>query len=135
MLAAMESGSRPTFQPAGAGMLLAATTAASVGLGALIGWAAGAVGYGILGAAVVWVGVQALGLLLSRVRPSPDNLAASSMLAFGMMGRLLAVLVVLVAVTASNQTVGLAATVLYALAYTAELAVSLASYYVQEPRA
>src|SRR5436189_248092 len=126
MLAAMESGSRPTFQPAGAGMLLAATTAASVGLGALIGWAAGA---------VVWVGVQALGLLLSRVRPSPDNLAASSVLAFGMMGRLLAVLVVLVAVTASNHTVGLAATLLYALAYTAELAVSLASYYVQEPRA
>lgn len=86
-------------------------------------------------AAVVWVGVQALGLLLSRVRPSPDNLAASSVLAFGMMGRLLAVLVVLVAVTASNHTVGLAATLLYALAYTAELAVSLASYYVQEPRA
>ena len=86
-------------------------------------------------AAVVWIGVQGLGLLLSRVRPSADNLAASSVLAFGMMGRLLAVLVVLVAVTASNHTVGLAATLLYALAYTAELAVSLASYYVQEPRA
>jgi hypothetical protein len=56
-------------------------------------------------------------------------------LAFGMMGRLLAVLVVLVAVTASNHAVGLAATLVYALAYTAELAVSLASYYVQEPRA
>ena len=86
-------------------------------------------------AALVWIGVQGLGLLLSRVRPSADNLAASSVLAFGMMGRLLAVLVVLVAVTASNRTVGLAATVVYALAYTAELAVSLASYYVQEPRA
>ena len=86
-------------------------------------------------AAVVWVGVQGLGLLLARVRPSADNLAASSVLAFGMMGRLLAVLVVLVAVTASNHTVGLAATLLYALAYTAELAVSLATYYVQEPRA
>jgi hypothetical protein len=86
-------------------------------------------------AAVVWLGVQALGLLLARVRPSPDNLAASSVLAFGMMGRLLAVLVVLVAVTASNHAVGLAATLVYALAYTAELAVSLASYYVQEPRA
>ena len=85
-------------------------------------------------AAVVWLGVQALGLLLARVRPSPDNLAASSVLAFGMMGRLLAVLVVLVAVTASNHAVGLAATLVYALAYTAELAVSLASYYVQEPR-
>ena len=86
-------------------------------------------------AAVVWVGVQALGLLLSRVRPSPDNLAASSVLAFGMMGRLLAVLVVLVAVAASNRTVGLAAALLYGLAYTAEFSVSIASYYAQEPKA
>jgi hypothetical protein len=54
MLAAMEN-SRPTFQPAGAGMLLAATTAASVGAGALVGWVAGSVGYGILGGAVVGV--------------------------------------------------------------------------------
>ena len=55
MLGAMEPATRPTFQPAGAGMLLAATTAASVGVGALIGWAAGSVGYGILGGAVVGV--------------------------------------------------------------------------------
>jgi len=86
-------------------------------------------------AAIVWLGVQSLGLLLSRIRPSADNLAASSVLAFGMMGRLLAVLVVLVAVAASNRTVGLAAALLYGLAYTAELSVSIASYYVQEPKA
>jgi len=54
MLAVMEP-SRPTFEPAGAGMLLSATTAASVGIGALVGWAAGSVGYGILGGAVVGV--------------------------------------------------------------------------------
>jgi hypothetical protein len=36
-------------------MLLAATTAASVGVGALIGWVAGNAGYGILGGAVVGV--------------------------------------------------------------------------------
>ena len=36
-------------------MLLAATTAASVGAGALVGWVAGSVGYGILGGAVVGV--------------------------------------------------------------------------------
>lgn len=86
-------------------------------------------------AAVVWIGVQGLGLLLARVHPSTDNLAASSVLAFGMMGRLLAVLVVLVAVAASNRTVGLAAALLYGLAYTAELSVSIASYYAQEPKA
>src|SRR5262249_57471524 len=35
-------------------------------------------------ATVVWIGYQGLGLLLTRVRPSADNLAASSVLAFGM---------------------------------------------------
>jgi hypothetical protein len=55
MLAVMESGSRPTFQPAGAGMLLAATTAASIGAGALIGWVAGSVAYGLVGGAIVGV--------------------------------------------------------------------------------
>jgi F0F1-type ATP synthase assembly protein I len=55
MLAPMEPSSRPTFQPAGAGMLLAATTAASIGVGALVGWGAGSLAYGILGGAIVGV--------------------------------------------------------------------------------
>jgi hypothetical protein len=86
-------------------------------------------------AAVLWVGVQAIGLLLARIRPAPDNLAASGVLAFGMMGRLLAVLVVLVAVAASDGALAVAAALVYALAYTSELAVSVATYYVQEPTA
>ena len=36
-------------------MLLAATTAASIGGGALIGWAAGSLAYGIVGGAIVGV--------------------------------------------------------------------------------
>jgi F0F1-type ATP synthase assembly protein I len=36
-------------------MLLAATTAASIGVGALAGWAAGSLPYGILGGAIVGV--------------------------------------------------------------------------------
>jgi hypothetical protein len=55
MLAAMEPATRPTFKPAGAGVLLASTVAASVGAGAVIGWLAGSVGYGILAGAVVGV--------------------------------------------------------------------------------
>ncbi len=55
MLAAMENPSRPTFQPAGAGMLLASATAVCVGIGAIAGWAAGNLGYGILGGAIVGV--------------------------------------------------------------------------------
>jgi hypothetical protein len=51
----MEPSSRPTFNPAGAGGLLVATTATSIGVGSLIGWAAGRWGYGALGGAVVGV--------------------------------------------------------------------------------
>jgi len=51
----MEPTSRPTFEPAGAGMLLATATVASIAVGALIGWIAGNVAYGILGGAVVGV--------------------------------------------------------------------------------
>jgi hypothetical protein len=47
--------SRPTFSPAGAGGLLAGTTVACIGAGALVGWAAGSVGYGILAGAIVGV--------------------------------------------------------------------------------
>ena len=85
-------------------------------------------------AALVWLGVQGLGLLLARVRPSADNLAASSVLAFGMMGRLLAVLVVLVAVAASNTRLGVSAAVLYALAYSLELGLSVVAYFSGPPR-
>ena len=52
-----------------------------------------------------------------------------------MMLRMLGVLVVLVAVAASDQAVGLAAALVYGAAYSAELALSLASYYGQEPTA
>jgi hypothetical protein len=90
------------------------------------GWAA---------AALLWVGAQALGVLLARVKPSPDNIAASGVLAFGMMIRLLAVLAVLLALAASNRDAGLAAALVYGAAYTAELVFSLLGYYTQEPRA
>ena len=86
-------------------------------------------------AAVLWLGVQAFGLLLGRVRPSSENLAASGALAAGMMLRLLAVLVVLLAVASSDREVGLAVALVYGVAYTAELAVGLLGYYAQEPTA
>ena len=54
MLAPMEP-SRPAFHPAGAGTLLAGTTAACIGAGALVGWAAGEVGYGILAGAMIGI--------------------------------------------------------------------------------
>ena len=51
----MDSTPRPTFQPAGAGALLTGTTAAGVGIGALIGWSVGSAALGALGGAVVGI--------------------------------------------------------------------------------
>ena len=51
----MEPSPRSSFEPAGAGALLGGVTAASVGIGALVGWAAGSVGLGILGGAFVGI--------------------------------------------------------------------------------
>ena len=45
MLAPQMEPARQTFDPAGAGALLITGTAAGTGAGALIGWAAGSVGY------------------------------------------------------------------------------------------
>jgi hypothetical protein len=55
MLAHALEPTRATFEPAGAGAILLGATGASVGAGALVGWAAGSVGLGILGGAVVGV--------------------------------------------------------------------------------
>jgi F0F1-type ATP synthase assembly protein I len=51
----MDPSSRPSFQPAGAGALLVGATAAGLGMGALVGWAAGSWPLGALGGAVVGV--------------------------------------------------------------------------------
>jgi hypothetical protein len=51
----MEPSARPTFNAAGAGGLLVATTVASIGVGSLIGWGAGNWAYGALSGAVVGV--------------------------------------------------------------------------------
>lgn len=49
----MQPVPRPSFDPVGAGALLTATTGAGIGLGTLVGWASGSVGYGVMGGAVV----------------------------------------------------------------------------------
>jgi hypothetical protein len=54
MLAPMEP-SRPAFHPAAAGTVLAGTTAACIAGGALVGWAAGSLGYGMLAGAMIGV--------------------------------------------------------------------------------
>jgi F0F1-type ATP synthase assembly protein I len=50
----MEPG-RQTFDPVGAGALLITGTVLGIGVGALIGWAAGSTAYGLLGGAMAGV--------------------------------------------------------------------------------
>jgi hypothetical protein len=91
----------------------------------IAGWRVGAWGL----ATVLWLASQGLGLLLSHLRLGLNSIAASGVVAFGMMFRAIAVMVVLVAVAVSDAKLALAAALLYALAYTLELGVSLASYF------
>jgi hypothetical protein len=86
-------------------------------------------------AAVLWVASEIFALVLARLPDSPDNLAAAGMRGIGTTSRGLLVGVVLVIVTVSNETVGLTAAILYALAFTAELGVGLATYFGGEPKA
>jgi hypothetical protein len=49
----MQAASRSFFQPAEAGAVLAGTVGLCAGAGALVGWAAGNPGYGVLGGVCV----------------------------------------------------------------------------------
>jgi hypothetical protein len=77
-------------------------------------------------AAVLWAGSHALGLLLGRL---PDGLAGSGALGFGMMFRGIAVMVVVIAMAVSEPELALGAALLYALAYTLELGLSVVAYF------
>ena len=86
----------------------------------LRGWALGA---------TLWVAAQLLGLLLARIPLGADNLAAAGVVGIGMMFRPVAVMVVAIAVAAQDASLGVTAALLYALAYTLELTVSLVTYF------
>jgi hypothetical protein len=82
----------------------------------------------VLGA-VLWLAAQAFALLLERLPIGADNLAGSGVRGIGMMFRAIAVMVVVIAVAANDASLGLAAAGVYALGYTIELALSLATYF------
>ena len=85
-------------------------------------------------AAVLWLASEIFALVLARLPSNPDNLAAAGMRGIGTTSRGLLVGIVLVIVTVSNETVGLAAALLYAIAFTVELGVGLASYFGTEAK-
>lgn len=91
----------------------------------IAGWPMGAWGL----AAVLFAGSQGLALLLNRLGIGTDKLAQSGVVAFGMMFRAVAVMVVLLVVAVANKHLGLGAAILYALAYSMELGVSVITYF------
>jgi peptidoglycan/LPS O-acetylase OafA/YrhL len=110
---------------AGAAVIALALPVFAVAGWPLAGWAL---------AAVLWVAASAFSLLLARLSGDPANLAAASMRGIGTMSRAFLAGIPLVAVTASDERVGLSAAILYALAFTIELAVGVASYFGGEAR-
>ncbi len=84
------------------------------------GWALGA---------VLWLGSEALGWVLTRLQQRTGNVAAAGVVAFGMLFRAIAVMVVVFAVAVSDKWLGLAAALTYAAGYSATLGLSLVAYY------
>ena len=80
--------------------------------------------------AVLWAAGEAFYYGLSRLPLGADNLSSSGLAGIGMTMRGIAIMVVLLAVTVANRDVGIPAVGLYVAAYTVELAVSLATYFV-----
>lgn len=95
--------------------------AAGWGLG---GWALGA---------GLWVASQALGFVFARVGIGSPGLAGSGVVAFGMLGRGIALMVVAIVVAAFDPQLALGGALVYAAAYTVELALSLTAYYSGSP--
>ena len=84
------------------------------------GWALGA---------VLWAASQALGLVLARVGIHEPTLRGSGLVAFGMMGRGILLGVAVVALAAADPYLALAGALVYAVAYGAELGLSLLVYF------
>jgi hypothetical protein len=112
----------PTLLPAAAGAIVLAV---ALPLFLLAGWPVKGWAIGT----VLWLGSEALGWLLTRLQQRTGNLAAAGVVAFGMLFRAIAVMVVVFAVAVSDKWVGLAAALTYAAGYSAALGLSLVTYY------
>ncbi len=122
--------SRPRPVPGRLAPALAGATVIALGLPVFL-----VAGFPLAGwtlAAVLFAAGQALWLVLTRVVRGAGTLAATGVAGFGMTFRAMAVGIPLVVVTAADVRVGLSAALLYALAYTLELAVSLLAYFAGE---
>jgi hypothetical protein len=117
----------PTFLPAIAGAIVIVV---ALPIFLLAGWRVSGWAIG----AVLWFGSEAFGAVLARLRTRTGNLAAAGVVAFGMLFRAIAVMVVVFAVAVSDKWLGLAAALTYAAGYSAALGLQLVAYY-SGPRA
>jgi hypothetical protein len=90
----------------------------------LDGWALGA---------VLWIASEALGLLFDRVGIGEPSLRGSGVVAFGMMTRGILLMVVTIVVATSDPGLALGGALVYALAFTLELSLSLLLYFSARP--
>jgi hypothetical protein len=125
--------STPRAVPSRLGPTVAGATVLALALPifAVAGWPLA----GWLLAAVLWAAAEIFAFVLARLPGRPDNLAAAGMRGIGTTSRALLVGVVLVIVTVSNESVGLGAALLYAVVFTVELGIGLATYFGGEANA
>ena len=90
----------------------------------LRGWALGA---------LLWLASQALGLLFDRVGIHEPTHRGSGVVAFGMMTRGIVVMLVALVLAMNNPDLALAGALVYAFAYSVELALSLVLYFGGRP--
>jgi hypothetical protein len=90
----------------------------------LRGWALGA---------ILWLASQALGLLFDRIGIHEPTLRGSGIVAFGMMTRGIVVVLVALVLAVNDPELALAGALVYAFAYSVELALSLVLYFGGRP--
>jgi hypothetical protein len=90
----------------------------------LRGWALGT---------LLWLASQALGLLFDRIGIHEPTLRGSGVVAFGMMTRGIVVILVALVLAVNNPQLALAGALVYAFAYSVELALSLVLYFGGRP--
>jgi hypothetical protein len=109
---------------AGAVVVLALALAVFLVAGwSLKGWALGA---------GLWAGLEAFSLVIARLRARTTGVAGSSLQGIELFVKAVAVLAVVLAAAQSDGSVAVGAILVYALAYTLELTLSVASYFGSE---
>jgi hypothetical protein len=85
-------------------------------------------------AAGLWLAFLLIGALLRHLQLGSDNLAAAGLVAFGRMTRAVALVAILIVIAVKDSGLGLPAAVVYALAFTVELLLSLVAYFGGEAK-